>query len=62
MTVRLNCIGRRRLEVSYLKDTDQFEMKIMQDGGVFPDRYIACPIIPAKEFEKLGVFFEEEQI
>jgi hypothetical protein len=57
--IRISCIGKRRLEVSYIKEEDLFEMRIVLDGGIYPDTYIACPKIPANEFKKLSVFFGE---
>jgi hypothetical protein len=58
--IRVACVGNRRLEVSYLKDTDEFEVVIHQSRGVFKDYYIATLIITADEFEKLGLFFSPE--
>lgn len=55
--IPIQCVGRRRLEVSYCGETDSFEIKIYLGKGVFPDKYIATLMIEANEFEKLGAFF-----
>ena len=58
--IRVRCIGRRTLEVSKIKDTDLYEMKIMLDGGIYPNKQVARLEIPMIQFKKLSAFWGKE--
>ena len=51
-SIRIKCVGRRRLEVSYNEDANQYEIKILLEL-TGRDRYIATVVLEVEEYDKL---------